>query len=465
MRVMVALMPPFMLPAEVVVRLNVPVLLFTLAACGLSGVLFGLAPAWQATRTNLNDALKDTGRAVHGGRGGLRRALVVVEFALALTLLTGGGVALLSFVTLARTELGFRPEHVLAFNLPVQPERLPAPEAVTTFYGTLIERIDALPGVRSSAMATALPMQGNPRRPFHVDGRPVDDPAQRPTARVNVVGPRYHETLGIRITRGRALTAQDRAGTQPVVLVNETMARQFFGGADPLTQRLVLEERRPGAAPGPLSTRQVVGVVADVRSDGPRGDLRPEIHVPFLQEPWPRARIAVHAVGDPAALQPAIAAIVQQLDPDLPLGNVRTMEQIVALAMVGDRFNSALFGSFAAVALLLAGLGIYGVMAFAVAQRTREIGLRMALGAGRGQMLRQVLGEGLTTALAGVALGSAGAWWVVRAMREMVFGVSELAPAAFVAVTLMLVAAALVACLVPASRAASIDPMVALRQD
>ena len=466
MRVVVAVMPPFMLPAETVIELNLPVLLFTVAACGLSGIISGLAPAWQAARADLNQTLKEAGRGVHGGRHGLRRALVVLEFALALTLLTGGGLALYSFTTLARTELGFRTERLLTFALPIPQDRLRGDDAITQFYDPLVERVRALPGVVSAAVSTGLPLQFLFRSPFAVADRPVADRKQRPNARVNMVTAEYLSTMGIAITRGRGITAQDRAGTQPVALVNETLVRQFFGDADPLTQRIVIERRRPGLpAPGADVTYQVVGVTRDVRSGGPKQDLRPEIHVPFAQWPWARARMVVRTAGEPGAIQQSIAGIVQGLDPDLPMGNVRTMEQVVAQAMVGDRFYTLLFGSFAAAALILAGLGIYGVMSFAVAQRTHEIGLRMALGAGRTQVLRQILREGMLTALAGTVLGSAGAWWVVRAMRDLVFGVSELAPAAFVAVTLTLLAAALVACLVPATRAASVDPMVALRQD
>ena len=210
---------------------------------------------------------------------------------------------------------------------------------------------------------------------------------------------------------------------------------------------------------------QIVGVIADSRSGGPKATIGPEIHLPFPQSPLPRVRMTVRSDGDPTALQKSIAAVIQRLDPDLPMGNVRTMDQVVAQTLVGDRFTTALFAGFAAVALILAALGIYGVMSFAVAQRTHEIGLRMALGAGRGRVLWQVLREGLLTALAGTILGSAGAWFVVRALRDIVFGVSAFAPAAFVGVTLVLLAAALIACFVPAARAASVDPMIALRQD
>ena len=260
--------------------------------------------------------------------------------------------------------------------------------------------------------------------------------------------------------------AADRQGGRLVAVVNETFVKRVFGATDPLTQRLELGRIVPGAnQPGEPQVWQIVGVVADSRSNGVKNDIAREIHLPFDQSPFPRVRMTVRSEGDPTALQKSIAAVIQRLDPDLPMGNVRTMDQVVAQTLVGDRFTTALFAGFATVALILAALGIYGVMSFAVAQRTHEIGLRIALGAGRGRVLWQVLREGLLTALAGTILGSAGAWFVVRALRDIVFGVTAFAPAAFVGVTLVLLAAALVACLVPATRAASVDPMVALRQD
>ena len=466
MRAVVALMPQFMLPSETVIELNVPVLLFTVALSVVSGVLFGTAPAWQAARIDLNEMLKESGRALHGGRHGLRRALVVLEVALALTLLTGGGVALWSFTAMARAELGFRTDHLLTFTLPVPRDKMVEPDTIRAFYDRMLTDVHALPGVRSAAVSTGLPLQGAFGMPFSIPGQPPVDAKNRPFAPVNVVTPEYLGLMGMRITRGRGITAADRQGGQLVAVVNETFVKRVFGATDPLTQRFELGRSVPGTnQPGEPQVWQIVGVVADSRSSGLKNDIAREIHLPFDQSPFPRVRMTVRSEGDPMALQKTIAAVIQRLDPDLPMGNVRTMDQVVAQTLVGDRFTTALFAGFAAVALILAALGIYGVMSFAVAQRTHEIGLRIALGAGRGRVLRQVLREGLLTALAGTILGSAGAWFVVRALRDIVFGVSAFAPAAFVGVTLVLLAAALVACLVPARRAASVDPMVALRQD
>ena len=367
---------------------------------------------------------------------------------------------------MARAELGFRTDHLLTFTLPVPRDKMVEPDTIRAFYDRMLTDVHALPGVRSAAVSTGLPLQGAFGMPFSIPGQPPVDAKNRPFARVNVVTPEYLGLMGMRITRGRGITAADRQGGQLVAVVNETFVKGVFGATDPLTQRLELGRIVPGAnQPGEPQVWQIVGVVADSRSNGVKNDIAREIHLPFDQSPFPRVRMTVRSEGDPTALQKSIAAVIQRLDPDLPMGNVRTMDQVVAQTLVGDRFTTALFAGFAAVALILAALGIYGVMSFAVAQRTHEIGLRIALGAGRGRVLWQVLREGLLTALAGTILGSAGAWFVVRALRDIVFGVSAFAPAAFVGVTLVLLAAALVACLVPATRAASVDPMVALRQD
>ena len=462
----VALMPPYMLPTEANVRLNVPVLLFTLAACGLSGILAGCAPAWQAAHTSVHDTLKEGGRSLSGGGHRLRRVLVATEFALALTLLAGGGLAIQSLFTLANADLGFRTKQLLTFSLPVPEGRLTGAKEINAFYRQLIDRIEAVPGVVSQSVSTAMPLWGGFGMQFEIAGQPAPDRAQRPNARFNMVSPEYFETLGIRITQGRALTDQDREGGLPVAVVNETLVRRFLPDVDPLTQRLVVVQLVPGASePGPDIEWQIVGVSADVRNEGPTNDQRAEIHVPFWQSPWPGARLAVHTAGDPTRVQQSIASVIQSLDPDLPMADVMTMEQRVSESLASARFNTVLFGSFAFVALLLAAFGIYGVMSFVVAQRTHEIGLRMALGADRAHVLRQVLREGMTTAVIGTAVGSVGAFFVDRTMRGMVSGVSNVDPTAFIVVAVTLLGAALLACVVPARRAASVDPMIALRQE
>ncbi|MGH9309312.1 MAG: FtsX-like permease family protein, partial [Vicinamibacterales bacterium] len=251
----------------------------------------------------------------------------------------------------------------------------------------------------------------------------------------------------------------------PIVLVNETFVRRYLDGVDPLTQRVILEAVPNVEQLGPGIERQIVGVYADVRNGGLQNDVLPAIDLPFWQVPWPQTAVAVRTAGDPMGLRQSISAVIRTMDPDLPMGDVRTMEQIIGDAMATDRFNTVLFGSFAAVALLLAVVGIYGVMAFAVAQRTHEIGVRMALGAGRRRVVVQVLREGMTTTVIGVVLGSVGAYYAARSMQAIVQGVGAVDITAYIAVTLTLLVAALAACLVPAARAASVDPLIALRRE
>jgi predicted permease len=468
LRVIMAAMPPFTLPSEADVHLSVPVLLFTLGASFVSGVLFGCAPAWQATRSSLVETLKDAGRsALGGGRRSVRRAFVVAEVALALTLLSGGGLALHSLVKLANVDLGFRREHLLTFDLPVPDARLGSPERITAFYTELLEKVHAVPGVVAASASTGMPVRGTGfGMPFQIAGQPVDDPSKRPGAGFNMVTPEYFTTFGIQIEKGRAFTEQDRAGSVRVAVVNATFAKRYFPDVDPLAQRILVEELIPGVTKlGPPLEWQIVGVYRDVKNGGPRRDGFPEIDVPFAQSPWPGAGVAVRTAGDPGSVRKGLEAVVRSLDPDLPLTNVRTMEQLVDQATAGDRFNAMLFGTFAGLALLLAAVGIYGVMSFTVAQRTHEIGLRMALGAGRARVLGDVLKEGLSTTAAGLALGSVGAYLVGRAMQGMWFGVGVVDPLAFGSVAFLLFLAAAAACLVPARRAASVDPMTALRDE
>ncbi|MPY86774.1 MAG: FtsX-like permease family protein [Luteitalea sp.] len=460
-------MPPFTLPSEAEVALNVPVLLFTLGVSLLSGVLFGCVPAWQVTRANLTDALKEAGRAAIGtSRHRLRRAFVVAE--LALTLLAGGGLAISSVVKLTTVDLGFRTDHLLTFSLPVPPTRLTEPEQMTTFYQQLLEKVRAVPGVVSVSASVGMPVQGTGvGMPFYIAGHPVSDPSQRPAADFNSVTPDYYRTFGITMARGRAFTDQDTAGRVPVAIVNETFARQYLPrNVDPLTQRVVVEQVIPGDLKlGPEIEWQVVGVYRDIRNAGPRGGEQPEINVPFAQSPWPGTTMAVRTAGDPDRVEQSIAAIVQSMDPDLPMANVRTMDQLVHESLAGDRFQALLFGSFAGIALLLAALGIYGVMSFTVAQRTHEIGLRMALGAGRGRVLWHMLREGLRTVLVGMVVGTVGAYLVGRAMRGLWFGVGAIDPIAFTIVVGLLLLSAVLACILPARRAASLDPLTALRDE
>lgn len=467
LKLIIALMPPFTLPSEADLRLSIPVLLFTVAASLLSGVLFGCAPAWLAARMNLNEVLKEGGRsALTAGRHGLRRILVVAEFALALSLLAGGGLAIHSLWNVAHVDLGFRSDHLLTFDLPVPDGRLKDAKQITAFYQQLLERIQALPGVSSVSASEGMPLQGvNFGMPFVIEGHPVSDPSQRPGAGFNMVTPQYFKTFGIRVDRGRTFTEQDIAGSVPVAIVNETFAAKYFPKGDILSHRIQVEQLIPGVTNlGPYISWQIVGVYHDVHNGGPKNDF-PEIDVPFWQSPWPQAGIGVRALGDPASLTKSISAVVASFDPNLPLGDVKTMDQIMDESMAGDRFTAFLFGGFACIALLLAALGIYGVMSFAVAQRTHEIGLRMALGASVSRVISLIVREGMILAFVGLVLGLIGSYFVGRGMHSLFFDVGTIDATAFGAVAVLLVASALLACYVPAHRASRVDPMQALREE
>jgi predicted permease len=331
----------------------------------------------------------------------------------------------------------------------------------------LLEKIKAVPGVETATASVGIPLRGPDfDSPFTIAGRPPVDPSARPDAGFQMVTPEYFETFGMRVVKGRNFNEQDSAGATRVAMVNENFVNRYFSGVDPLTQRIMVEEMIPGKTRlGPAIEWQIVGVFNNVRNAGGlRGDS-PEIYVPFWQSPWPQASVGVRTAGDPAALIRNLAAAVNSIDPDLPLAGVTTMDQIVSEALAIDRFGMTLYGSFAALALLLAAVGIYGMMAFAVSQRIHEIGVRMSLGAGRAQIFGLILREGGFLALVGIAVGLVCAYLVGRAMQATLYGVVALDPIVFSAVALVLLLAAMLACVFPARHASKVDPIMALRQE
>jgi putative ABC transport system permease protein len=462
-----AIIPAFIVTSEAQIQISLPVLLFALITTVTAAVGFGCAPAWQAAGADPNDALKEGGRAgTSVGTRALRRGLVVAEFALALTLLASAGLAIHSFLNLTQVDLGVRRDHILSFVLPVPDGRLTQPEQIVSFYRVLLERLDAIPGVSHAEAATAVPVRGRWfGMAFTIVGKPPIERPARPNAGFQMVTSEYFKTFGIRVIRGRSFNDQDTASSVRVAMVNENFVRRYLPGVDPLTQQITVDGLIPGVTRnGPSVTWQIVGVFHNVRT----GDLRedyPEIDVPFWQSPWPRAALAVRTTSDPQEMTKSIAAAVSSIDPDLPLAQVQTMDHIVTEARSYDRFSTVLYGGFAGMALLLAAVGIYGVMAFAVAQRTHELGLRMALGAGRNQVFGLILKEGAALALVGLTIGLVGACLVGRTMRGMLFGVGTIDLSAFGAVAVVLLMSAILACYIPARRAAKVDPMVALRYE
>src|SRR6202045_651630 len=468
LKVIMVLLPQFSIPTEADVRLNLPVLFFSLGLTVMAGIVSGCVPAWQISGRDLNDALKEGGRSALGaGRQGLRRLLVVIGFALALTLLTGAGLVIHSFWKLTRVDLGFRADHILTFVLPIPVERFTESGQITALYRQLLEKIEAVPGVSSAAASTGAPVVGTSwGLPFSIAGGPRENPASRPYVGFTMVSPAYFRTFGIPIVKGRDFNERDVAGGMPVAIVNETFAKKYLPNVDLLTQRVVVEQLGSrGTAPGPPIEWHIVGLYHDVHNGGVRGEGFPEINVPLWQNPVPVVRMEVRTSRDPASMANSIAAAVRSVDSDLPLDQVRTMDQLVDESLAGDRFVTALFGAFSVVALTLAAIGIYGVMSFAVAQRTQEIGVRMALGATPTQVLRMMLVEGIVLAVAGLILGLGGTYFVGRGLQSLLYQVTTIDPVAISSVAGVLMLFAIFACYLPARRATQIDPMTALRQE
>jgi putative ABC transport system permease protein len=468
LKIILLILPPGTLSPEADVRLSLPVLLFTLATTMLSGVLFGCAPALQAKIVDLNEGLKQAGRSTMGSAHvRLREALVVIEFALALTLLAGAALTVHSFLNRTHVDLGIRTDHILTFSLHVPQSRLPRAEKTESFYRDLLAKLEAVPGVQRAAASTDTPLDDPNFEPaFSIVGKSSWDMSAPPEVGVQAVSPGYFETLGVHIDRGRMINQRDTGKSPRVAMVNETFAHRFLNGVDPLSVRITTGELQNGQlAFAPNAERQIVGVFHDVQNSARPGQPKlPQIWVPFAQSPWPNAIVAVRTAIDPARMTKAIASAVHSLDPNLPLADVKTARQLLRDEFVQDRFGIALYGSLAGIALLLASVGIYGVMSFAVAQSTPEIGVRIALGATTSHVIRHVLKRVLGMAGVGLAVGFVGAYVTDRAMQSSLYGTGTVDWGAFGAVAALLLMAALLACYVPARRASSVDPMTALRQ-
>ncbi len=365
------------IPYEANPQVNIPVLLFSIAATLICGVFFGCAPAWNAARQNVGDLLKEGGRSSSGGgHHRVRRVLVVAEFALALILVGGAGLMLRSFWNVTQVDLGIRRDHVLTFTVPVQHDRTAKSEQIRAVYNELLQRIGAVPGVSSVALAIGLPAEQAPRLGFSIVGRPAEeDMSKQPQTIFMPVSPGYYKTYGIRLTQGRYLGPQDLAGAPRVAMVSESFVRQYLPGVDPLTQRVKIPEILPDRMPplGKPVEWQIVGVFHDVQYESHPTAGSAEVDVPFDQSPWPNTTIGIRTFGDPAAVTNSIAAAIRSVNPDYPMTHVRTMDQVVSQSLVSDRFTMIVFGSFAGLALLLAAIGIYGVMTFSVAQSHQEL--------------------------------------------------------------------------------------------
>jgi putative ABC transport system permease protein len=439
------------------------VLLFTLCASLLTGVAFGIVPALQATRTNLNEALKEGGQK--GAAGGLRRnrmrsLLVVAEVALSLVLLAGAGVMVKALIEMTHSDLGLRAEGVLTMQMSLPREGYEAKQQRIAFFEQLTERAASLPGVRSAAVVNFVPMsrEGTTSSYFRVDGQPEPPKGRWPIANYLIVSPGYFGTAGVAIKRGRGFTTADDERAPRVCIVNEALARHNFPNGDAVGGRLVISEED-----GPI---EIVGVAADVKNEDLDERAEWEMYQPLRQDPWRTMALVVRGEGaDPAALAPALRGEVRALDAALPVYNVRTLPEIVDEAVSPKRLATLMLTFFAGGALLLAAVGLYSVMSYTVAQRTHEIGIRMALGAQARDVLRLVLGQGAVLALVGLGLGLAGAYALTRVMSSILYGVATTDPYVLFGVALVLAVAALLACYFPARRATKVDPMVALRHE
>ena len=458
--------PPLILPPEVEVHLDLRAFVFTAALVLVTGILFGIGPALNAVRGDLAVSLKEFGRHVTtaAAQRRLRGLFVITQIALAFILLSGAGLLIRSLYAVEQLDPGFDVSNLLTMSLPMQTERYPGGPQIADYLTRIREKIAAVPGVTSVATTSALPMMGwGWTMPFQIEGRPAADPAARPDCFFKIVSPTYFQTLRMRLRQGRGLAETDTARSPLVAVINETMARQYFRGEDPVEKRAFLPVVSGGQR-GAEMPWQIVGVVADERVRGPR-DRSPGVYVSYRQSPALNPALVVRSGVDPNRLLKSVEVAIRQVNPGQPLADIRTLEEIRSLSLGSRRLRTVLLALFAALALLLAALGIYGVLSYTVSQRTQEIGIRAALGATRGDQIRLVLGNGLLLASTGIAVGVLGSLAVTQVLASLLFGVTPHDIWTLSGVGAVLLCVAVVACYAPARRALRVDPVVALRHE
>ena len=456
---------PSTVPRLAETSIDARVFLFALGVSVLTGLVFGLAPALQASKTDLAGSLKEGGRGGSAGarRNRLRSALVVAEVALSLVLLVSAGLLIKSFRQLVTTDPGYSPERVLAVLVALNTQKFTDGDSRAAYFREAVERIRGLPGVESAGLTSLLPLgRADVFNSFQIAGRPPFAPGETRSARNYTVSPDYFRVLGLPVRRGRAFAEADGKNAPGVIVINEAFARAYFPDQEPLGRHVIID----GPDDKPLPPREVVGVVGDIHFQRFDDEVRPEYYIPFEQSPSAVTQVVVRSRGaDAAALTPSVRAALKGVDPNLLIWRTETMDELAGQSVAPQRFNVALLGFFAALAMLLAAVGIYGVMSYTVTQRRHEIGIRMALGAQRRDVLRMVVRQGMLLTLLGLGLGLAGALALTRLMAGLLYGVSATDPPVFAAVSLLLAAVALLACYVPARRATKVDPMVALRYE
>jgi putative ABC transport system permease protein len=458
---LVARLGPVSIPRLGEASIDARLFLFTLGISVATGILFGIAPAIECTGGNLNAALTEVGRGGTAGRSGrrVRSVLVVAEVALAVLVLIGAGLLMRSFVGLRSADPGFRPAGLLTLRVPLAGGRNAAPDRRIAFFRQVADRVATLPGVRAVGAVSGLPLTGlGEGSAFAVDGRPAPAPEQRPIALLRSVNPTYFRTMGIPLVAGRGFADRDTSQAPPVIVVNQTLARRFWPQGNPVGGRLVVDANHGRAA-------EIVGVVADVKQERIESQDWPTIYCPYPQAPATTMSMVVRTARPPLSLAPAVEREVHQLDPDQPVADARSMEDVVDQAIAGARFNTALLGVFALIGFLLAAVGIYGVISCDVSERTHEIGIRVALGAQPGDVLKLVLGQGARLAGYGIAAGMVAAFALTRLMAAMLYGVKATDAYTFAAIPVLLGAGALAASYLPTRRALRLDPVTALRHE